>query len=554
MNSSAGKGKDKLFNLRPALFAAFFLIFGILFAYYRELRGVSYLWLLLLIPVGVLPLCFAESGRAVFKRAAVMIAFFLVFAVGFISFRFQMSEYQDCPRYSGTVVVTATVSGRSQGERGVVLVLEDARIGEERVEGRLNAYLSSSFEEEFRIADVVLIQGEITTNTELESDFGFRAEQIGRRQRYYISNITACTKVDRSTNLFLRIRSRMEAVVYQGMDDTPAALTMALLTGDCTGVDEDLMNNMRYGGIIHIFAVSGLNIGALFGFCLLLFTKTPLRKAPKPARFILVGLIVFLYTGVCGFTASVVRAAILCMVGYFAKLLGTGSDLLEGLGIVAISMLLLIPSDLFAVGFQLSFLACLGLALLTRPIGQVFDEVENAFRKRHPRKLSVAQWKMVKEGDTLPPTVGEEAWRWCKSVVCATLAAQIMTAPALMIEFGYLSGWAILLNLVFVPFIDAAFTVLLVIVMIACCLPLSISGVLLYVPSMLWSAALLLFEVADFSSFMLEGVSLSVGACICYFAGLIFYTDKCNLTLRMKRVLRIGLFLGFFAAVALQNL
>ena len=66
--------------------------------------------------------------------------------------------------------------------------------------------------------------------------------------------------------------------------------------------------------------------------------------------------------------------------------------------------------------------------------------------------------------------------------------------------FGYLSGWSVLLNLIFVPLIGFVFAFLLLCVLFACLLPLWCSQYLLYIPAMLINLTLLLFEVVDFST------------------------------------------------------
>ncbi len=542
-NGLDGK-RDRLFNFRPALFAAVFLILGIVFAYYRILYGASLWWLLFGVPVVSLTLLFATSFEGLYRRVLCLLLLTLCFAVGFTAFRSQLYRYQDCVRFGGQAVVTGTVESRKETDGSVKLLLRDITVGSERVKGKLITYLPVEEAGKIKVADKILLQGEIVTDTDYYKGYGFSQYSLWHKQ-YYRLYSEECVQVGVTSNLFLRIRARMERVIYEGMGETPAALTLALLTGDMSGADEGLVNNMRYGGISHIFAVSGLNVGALFAFCLLVFAKTPLRRAPKWVRFFLLVAILWLYAGICSFTASVVRAAVTCVVGYFVKLLGIGYDLLDALGVAAMFILLLVPSQLFDVGFQLSFLACLGLVLLTKPITQVFDECKNFYRKYFPRRYSAEQLAVLAGGDTLPLTVGQRVYRFTVSLLSASLAAQLMTAPALLIHFDFLSGWSLLLNFIFVPIIDGAFTVLLILVVFACLLPASLSAVLLYLPSVCWSGLMLIFEVADFSSFALSGVPLTLLGCVCYYGGLTFLSDKWNISRRMANWLSVVFLAGF---------
>ena len=449
--------------------------------------------------------------------------------------------------------MTGTVVGKAVYEDGAKLVLEDIFIEEKKAEGRLNAYLPISDYKKVHIGDVVALKGFVNTKTELLGEYGFRANTIDKQIRYTLRVNDGFAVVGKSKNLFLLIRNRMERVICAGMDATASSVTLAVLTGDSANMESGLLENMRYGGIAHIFAVSGLHVGALYAFCLLLFSRTRMQSAPKPLRFFLVAGILLFYAGVCGFSASILRATVLCLVGYFMKLIGTSSDTLSGLGLSAVILLLLSPVSLFEVGFQLSFLACLGIVFFAKRIGQVCDKGYKYMRKRHPRPLTKEQEDMIKRGDTLPPSVEERVVRNAVSVFSVSLAAQIATAPVSYLAFGYFSGWSFLLNFIFVPLIGAMFAFLLLFCVLACLLPLSLAPYVLYLPSVLWNLLLLAFEIVDFSSFALTAMQLSVGSCVCYYGGVIFLTDKWNVTKKQSRTLSTVFFVGFLITLAMLN-
>lgn len=553
MKKVAESMEKKLFNFRPMLFAAIFLILGILFGYYRKFYGISAWWLLLALPLFVWSLLPFGAWKKRLYRTLTVLSLFGVLGVGYTCFHAQVTAYANCPVYEGEYSVTGTVEFRYDYGSTVLLRLTSVRVDGEETEGLLNAYMPYANVKDIRIADRVVLSGKVKTDKSYFNKYGF-ADSAVRGKSCYRMTGKGCSMVGRSSNPFLRVRSRMQEVVYASMDETPAAFTLALLTGDTTGIEEGLNANMQYGGISHIFAVSGLNVGALYLFCLLLFSKTPMRRAAKPLRFgTLVGILYF-YCGVCGFSASVVRAAILSGTFYFFKLLGTGSDMLSGLGFSAVLILLVSPCQLFGAGFQLSFLACLGLVLLTKRIGYVFDEVHNCFRKRHPKKYSEEERKMLEKGDTLPESVGTWVWRGTTGLLSASLAAQIATAPALLAHFGYISGWSLLLNFLFVPFTDGIFTFLLVLTAIACLLPTAFGRVLLYAPSVLWSMAMLIFEIADFSAFAMKNVQISFLSCVCYYGGILFLSDKLNLSEKVRRIAAVVCFCFAFFALLVRNL
>jgi predicted membrane metal-binding protein len=205
------------------------------------------------------------------------------------------------------------------------------------------------------------------------------------------------------------------------------------------------------------------------------------------------------------------------------------------------------------VGFQLSFLACFGIAFLAKPLERVlnttYDSVVLLFAgKRRERLLQRREAR-----EDLPPTVWESVRRAVFSLLAVSIGAQVATAPVLLQTFGYVSCWAFLLNLLFVPLISAGFSLLLLLVFISCLLPVSVSSVVLYVPSMLWSALLLLFEAFDFSSFMIRGFTLTSGGVLCYYLACTFFSDKWNLSAKIRRVFAWGLMATFVFITLLSN-
>lgn len=520
--------RDKVFNFRPVFFCAVFLCFGIFFAYLRIYYHVSAWWSFTLFPVGILAFCFFADKKKIFSVIKAVCVLFFSFLIGFLAFSYQADDFDDCPRYDGEYTVVGKVEERTEYEDFTKLVLTDLHVGEDKPKGRLIAYLPTSFSE-ISLADKVLLKGYLQTKTQAFNGYGFLADAVGTKIRYQMSEVQSCKVTGKAFDPFAWVRERMISVVYAGMDESSASVTVAVLTGDTSGIETGLLKNVRYGGIAHIFAVSGLHIGALYAFCLLLYAKTPLKKLSKIGRFVLLAVVLLFYASVCGFSASVLRASILCLTSYAFTLLLVKTDFLEGLGFAGIIILLLSPSQLFAVGFQLSFGACLGIALLNRPIllalNKGYRGIVSAFTGKFGKKILQRA-----EDENMPPPVWERVRRTAFSFLSVSLSAQVATAPILLNAFGYLSVWGVLLNGIFVPLISATFSFLLVIVLTACLLPIGLSPIILYVPKVVWSVCLLLFEGVDFSSFVVSGIKLSFLSILLYGLLCTLFSDKWNLS------------------------
>ena len=528
----------KLFNFRPAAIAAVFLCLGIFSAVVLLFFDLPAFLLIFLLPLAIL--------FRIGKRKQTAIAILVLFAAFCLGFGFAFSNidgFQKAKTYqSGEHYVIGTVVSENESAYGNRLVLNKLIIDGKKEQGRLIAYLPSSFEEELSQGNRILIRGEITTNQAVSEQGEINWYHLTKQLRY-TANASACQVTERPFALFAFLRERVQSVVYAGMDETSAAVTMAILTGDDSGLESGLLENMRRGGIAHVFAVSGLHVGALFAFVLALVTKTPLCRVSKLLRFALVAALLLFYGGVCGFSASIGRAITICLCFYAAKLIGLGKDFLDALGAAAIVTLLIHPLSLFETGFQLSFAACLGIALLARPIEKLCYKMVGDQRAKLPPT----------EQDMHPLGVGERIKKACVSFASVSLAAQIATAPLCLASFGYLSCISMLLNFLFVPLVGAAFSLLLALVCVAAALSIAWSGTILYVPSVAWSAVLILFQTIDFSTFCIENVIVPASAVICYFMALSFVSDKWDLSKRLRACFALLCFLVSFSCLFIAN-
>ena len=530
------QAEDKLFNFRPFLFFAVFFLLGIIFACLRQTQKVTngVLWLFSLF---IFPLAFSQSWKRLRGVCLGILALTFAFSLGCHSFLSQTRKFTDCGYYQGACIVGGRVIELQKRESGLCLTVDKITIDGEAEKSKLVAYLPASFEGKVRIADEILLTGEMVTDTRVFALGALRTYAIEKDTPYTLY-VEDCVVTGRSANLFLLIRQSVQEVVYKGMDETPASVTTAVLTGDTDGIDEGLLANIRYGGIAHIFAVSGLHIGALYAFFMWLMQKGKLYKIHGVFRFLLIASVLLFYGGICGYSASVVRAIVTCLALYATKLIGLGEDISERIGLACILVLLISPVSLYTVGFQLSFSACLGIAWLARPI-------------RNACFLLVGANKKVK--DDTPLTIWQSCYRGAITFFAVTVSAQLATAPILYRAFGYISGWGLLLNCIFVPLLSLAFSFLLLAVFLAC-LCAGLAGVILYIPNLLLTTALLLFEAVEFSGFVLVGFTATGASTVSYYLALLFATDKFNIKPWQSRIMRGCFFVLWLTALLVANL
>ncbi|WP_459468476.1 ComEC/Rec2 family competence protein [Aquirufa nivalisilvae] len=142
----------------------------------------------------------------------------------------------------------------------------------------------------------------------------------------------------------------------------------AMLLGSHEKIDFETKKSYAALGAIHILSVSGMHVGILF-LCIQFILKfIPKRKLiAKIGLFILPLILIWFYAGVTGFSAPVLRASWMFSVVLFAQTFRYPMNSINMLSFTAFVILVWDPMQLYDAGFQLSFLAVLGI-LVYQPI------------------------------------------------------------------------------------------------------------------------------------------------------------------------------------------
>lgn len=165
----------------------------------------------------------------------------------------------------------------------------------------------------------------------------------------------------------------------------------------------------KKAGVIHILSVSGFHLGVV---CLFLgFLCVPLRRLSKGLYIsILIQIIAtWLFVGLTGFSAPAVRAAVMLALYQLSFLLKRPSNVINILSFSALLLLLLKPSYILDIGFQLSYAAVLSISLF------------------YPLFIRSV------------PSASNLLLRYLYQSISLCLSAQLLTIPLTLYHFGELS-------------------------------------------------------------------------------------------------------------------
>ena len=164
-------------------------------------------------------------------------------------------------------------------------------------------------------------------------------------------------------------RARALQLVDKNFSKETAPIAKALLLGYKQDLEGESKKAFARAGLSHIMAVSGLHVGFIVAPFWFLIPFLWSKKHGRTVGLILLLLILYGYAGLTDFSASVLRASVMAGLLTWGKLFYKLPNSINLTGVAATLLLIIDPSQLFEVGFQLSF-AAVSIILLVLPVIQ----------------------------------------------------------------------------------------------------------------------------------------------------------------------------------------
>ena len=263
--------------------------------------------------------------------------------------------------------------------------------------------------------------------------FNYR-EYLGRKNIYGILKILPATEIKTTRrnqgNFFLReivypARRFMIKIIDQTTFGSNRSILHALIVGEKGTISPEVRDSFAKAGVIHVLAVSGLHVG----FVLIIFmTIFGLLRIPYETRVFLTILALAFYAFLTEAKAPVVRAAAMASIYLIGTLLERKTDSFNVIGVTALALCLIKPSNLFDVGFQLSFVAVFSIIYFYQKLNYLpfITKLRRTFAKNR-----------------IP--------NYCLTILLVSLSAQFGTIPLTAIYFNRIPILSIFANIFVIP-------------------------------------------------------------------------------------------------------
>lgn len=212
-------------------------------------------------------------------------------------------------------------------------------------------------------------------------EFDQRLWEESRKIDFYLTEVFELKILNQATgisNITNQIKERGREILLQIFPEEEAAVLEAMILGDKSSLETETKNQFQAAGISHIIAISGLHM-SLIGMGIWNVCKwigIPMAVASIGSVGVLMG-----YGILLGNPTTAFRALLMFGVLMGAKILGRSYDMLSALSAAGIVLLLDNPDILGNSGFQLSFMAVLGMGCYCNLEEKIFQGIWEPKRK-----------------------------------------------------------------------------------------------------------------------------------------------------------------------------
>lgn len=358
------------FHRFPFAFLSSFLMLGIIFNFFYESEELTYLFPILAISSAVVFFIFKNH----LKR------YFILFtAVSFISIGYTVlanynSTHFEDEKSNGVLVLRVDEFQKKEGwSKGVaqVCLLNDNKLKASKK--RIVFYAETK--QEINKYDVIQVATTLfpIENKNNPGDFDlqlfWKSKGIKEMCFFQEDDFQFLDKVPNNSfyDFIADLNILFISILATYLDGEELAIGTALILGDKSLLDSEIRNAFTSTGAMHALAVSGLHVGIMLPIFLGFFKLFGKYIKRKQAVIIVVGIL-WIYALMTGFSPSVIRAVFMFSVLALAQIMGRNYNPINTLFFTAFVLLILQPLYLFDIGFQLSYIAMLGIFTFNKQV------------------------------------------------------------------------------------------------------------------------------------------------------------------------------------------
>ncbi|OGW51778.1 MAG: DNA internalization-related competence protein ComEC/Rec2 [Nitrospirae bacterium RBG_19FT_COMBO_42_15] len=386
---------------------------------------------------------------------------FLVFLFGLFYYQLLSAppSYNDISKYidrEKTIIEGVVYQPPEEYERKDIVYIKTQKVYiNDRVRqaaGRLRLSIYNN-DIKLRYGDIIRFEAKLKKPRSFWNPGTFDYEAyLARKGVYALASIGEKNQIEIIGNtgnmFFIRLfemRDRIKKAVTNSLTGPPAAILLAMIIGNTTGLTDEIRDTFMASGTTHILSISGSHLGLIVVFIFLitrfiigllpekLLLRITMYTTPTKIAAAITIVPVIFYALISGAQTATIRSLIMILVYILAVLVDRGNEILNSLALSALIILLIDPLSIHDISFQLTMVSVLFIALAI--------ELKRQWAKKDKPDIVEAKTDFTH-------SISEKVFLY----LFITIAVSLGTAPIVAFYFRQVAWVGLFANSIVVPF------------------------------------------------------------------------------------------------------
>ncbi len=471
-----------------------FFVLGILTANYVSLNPLIICALVILLGLTFLILYFYSKKQLFQKVHFGIITLFFSFSIGLAtqivhSDIYQESNYiHNCNLKNETHIIEVSLKEKlknsAYSQRFIAIV---DKIDNKKSTGKILLNIANdSLNHNFEIGSKLKISAKIVKHKSPQNpnqfDYGNYLTKKSILAQLYcgISSIQISTKIDK--NIWYYAAKIRNKIIYNlqksGLNTTELNVAIALILGQQQDISPEILNDYQAAGAVHILSVSGLHVGYLLVFINFILFGLPKNRKGNLIRFVIIFISLWSFAILAGLSPSVIRSVTMFTFVAAGMCLNRENNIFHTLLVSLLLILIVSPSFLFDVGFQLSYVSLFFIVWVQPMLASLWLP---------KNKITLYFW----------------------NIITVSFAAQIGAFPLSIYYFHQFPGLFFITNLIILPAIGIIMALGIAVMIIA----LFSQVPMFFIKSLefsIWIMNWIIAKIASFEKFIIQDIPMNI--------------------------------------------
>jgi competence protein ComEC len=369
-----------------------------------------------------------------FIKGIPIILFFVLFGLKLVKLNTSINYKHHFSNHINEYYLVKVAESPKHKQNTVKLIAEIIQVKQKenwiQTTGKVLLYLYKDQKSaQIKYGDVLVCNAPITATAAPKNPFEFNYKKyLAFHQIYHQAYIGSTNWLFIGTNqgnpilkFSYEIRNYLLALIAKHhIEGDEYAIGAALILGYEDDLSNEVIGSFAATGALHVLSVSGLHVGIVFLVLNFILQYLGESKTAKITRFLIALSGLWLYALITGLSPSVWRAAAMFSLITIGKFYQRDLNTFNIVGCSAFILLCINPFMITEVGFQLSYLAVIGIIILHK---RIYDYL------------------------TIKNKILDQIW----SITCVSIAAQLVTFPLGLLYFHQFPNYFLISNLVVIP-------------------------------------------------------------------------------------------------------